>query len=107
MGDLAQIHGPRATRKLLGEESETADRFGSRRLRFSFGIDALGQRAEFFRFVQKIKAHCVSLLLASPLTGSKKPPPIGARPGRRLGAATLRTVAHSTTRTSTDKSATR
>src|ERR1700704_3647674 len=76
MSNLAQVHGPGAARQFFGQQAKAADRLGHDGLRLSFGIGSLGLGTEeFFSFVQKIKAHCVWLLLGSPTQGVKKSRP--------------------------------
>ena len=75
VSDLAQVHGAGTARQLFGQQPEATDRLGHGSLRFSFSISPLGRRAEeLFVLLQKIKTHCVWLLLGPMSQGSKKPP---------------------------------
>src|SRR5262245_42527607 len=103
MGDFTEIHRTSTARQLFGEQPEAADRLGRGALRFSVVLCSLGVLTEeFFVFVEKIKATCVSLLLP-PMRGGQKSRPgwLGrrlCRPGYKVLAHTLST-AHNQRRT--------
>src|SRR5436190_1096018 len=65
MSYLAKVHCAGATGQLFGQQPEATDRLSRNGLRFRLSFGSLGQLGteEFFVFVQKIKAHCLSVLL--------------------------------------------
>src|SRR5438045_775356 len=91
MSNLAKVHCTGATGQLFGQQPEATDRLGRSGLRFRLSFGSLGQLGteEFFVFVQKIKAHCVSILLGPLGAGVKK----AARTRYAAWAAALSTPA--------------
>src|SRR6476646_4817211 len=97
MCDLAQVHRTRTARQLFGQQPEAADRLGGLALRLSVGIGSLGFGSEeLFVFVEKIKAHFVSLLLPPRYwRGQKSRPNQVHGPGGGLVTHGLLRLAHS------------
>ncbi len=94
MGDFAEVHCPGTAGELFGQQPEPADWLSCGGFGLSLRIASLGQLGakEFFSFVQKIKAHCIWLLLG-PRRGVKKAAPTVAAE-RRLGAAWLQAASN-------------